>query len=36
MGDAAGAREILEEVVRDGDEQHRAVAEELLQQLPVV
>ncbi|MDP1679863.1 MAG: FimV/HubP family polar landmark protein, partial [Candidatus Nitrotoga sp.] len=35
MGDAAGAREILEEVVRDGDEQHRAVAEELLQQLPV-
>ncbi|RFC40912.1 MAG: pilus assembly protein FimV [Candidatus Nitrotoga sp. CP45] len=36
MGDAAGAREILEEVVRDGDEQHRAVAVELLQQLPVV
>ncbi|RFC36559.1 MAG: pilus assembly protein FimV [Candidatus Nitrotoga sp. LAW] len=36
MGDAAGAREILEEVVRDGDEQHRAVAEELLQQLPTV
>ncbi len=35
MGDAAGAREILEEVVRDGDEQHRAVAEALLQQLPV-
>ena len=35
MGDAAGAREILEEVVRDGDEQQRTVAEGLLQQLPV-
>ena len=35
MGDAAGAREILEEVVREGDEQHRTVAEALLQQLPV-
>jgi len=35
MGDAAGAREILEEVVREGDEQHRKVAEALLQQLPI-
>ncbi|CAH1194412.1 Motility protein FimV [Candidatus Nitrotoga sp. BS] len=35
MGDAAGAREILEEVVREGDEQHRRVAEALLQQLPI-
>ena len=33
MGDAAGAREILEEVVRDGDDQQRAGAEALLQQL---
>ncbi len=33
MGDQAGAREILEEVVRDGDEQQRATAQELLQQL---
>jgi pilus assembly protein FimV len=33
MGDAAGAREILEEVVRDGDEQQRATAQALLQQL---
>ncbi len=35
MGDVAGAREILEEVVREGGEQHRTAAEALLQQLPV-
>ncbi|MEO6423156.1 MAG: FimV/HubP family polar landmark protein [Candidatus Nitrotoga sp.] len=35
MGDIAGAREILEEVVREGNEQHRTVAEALLQQLSV-
>lgn len=35
MGDAAGAREILEEVAREGNEEHRAAAEALLQQLPV-
>ena len=34
MGDVAGAREILEEVVREGGEQHRTAAEALLQQLP--
>ncbi len=34
MGDRAGAREILEEVVRDGDVQQRAEAEALMQQLP--
>ncbi len=34
MGDGAGAREILEEVVRDGDDQQRAEAEALMQQLP--
>lgn len=33
MGDQAGAREILEEVMRDGDEKQRAAAEVLLQQL---
>lgn len=33
MGDAAGAREILEEVLRDGDDQQRATAESLIQQL---
>lgn len=33
MGDAAGAREILDEVVRDGDAQQREAAEKLLQQL---
>ncbi len=33
MGDQAGAREILEEVVRDGDKTQRATAEALLQQL---
>ena len=33
MGDAAGAREILEEVVRDGDEQQRAAANALMQKL---
>ena len=33
MGDTAGAREILEEVVRDGDDQQRAAAQSLLQQL---
>lgn len=35
MGDAAGAREILVEVVREGNEQHRMAAEALLRQLPV-
>jgi pilus assembly protein FimV len=34
MGDVAGAREILEEVMREGGEQHRTAAEALLQQLP--
>ncbi len=34
MGDGAGAREILEEVMRDGDDQQRAEAEVLMQQLP--
>ena len=33
MGDAAGACDILEEVVRDGDGQQRAAAEALLRQL---
>ncbi len=33
MGDASGAREILDEVMRDGDEQQRAAAQALLQQL---
>ncbi len=33
MGDQAGAREILEEVLRDGDEKQQATAQELLQQL---
>ncbi len=33
MGDAAGACDILEEVVRDGDDQQRAAAEALLRQL---
>lgn len=33
MGDASGAREILDEVMRDGDEQQRATAQALLQQL---
>lgn len=33
MGDAAGAREILEEVLRDGDEQQRDSAQTLMQQL---
>jgi pilus assembly protein FimV len=33
MGDAAGAREILEEVMRDGDEQQRDTAQSLMQQL---
>ena len=33
MGDAAGAREILEEVMRDGDEQQRGTAQSLMQQL---
>ncbi|TAJ77381.1 MAG: hypothetical protein EPO42_10145 [Gallionellaceae bacterium] len=33
MGDQAGAREILEEVVRDGDAAQRETAEALLQQL---
>lgn len=33
MGDAAGAKEILDEVVRDGDAEQRATAEAMLQQL---
>jgi pilus assembly protein FimV len=33
MGDASGAREILDEVMHDGDEQQRASAQALLQQL---
>jgi pilus assembly protein FimV len=33
MGDQAGAREILEEVVRDGDATQRETAEALLKQL---
>ena len=33
MGDVAGAREILEEVLRDGDEQQRDTAQTLMQQL---
>jgi pilus assembly protein FimV len=33
MGDAAGAKEILDEVLRDGDEQQRETAQTLLQQL---
>ena len=33
MGDTAGAREILDEVMQDGDEQQRAAAEAMLQQL---
>lgn len=35
MGDAAGAREILDEVLRDGDDRQRAAAEVMLQQLSV-
>lgn len=35
MGDSAGAREILEEVVRDGDERQRAAAAAMMQQMPV-
>jgi len=33
MGDTAGAKEILDEVLRDGDEQQRASAQAILQQL---
>ncbi len=33
MGDAAGAKEILDEVLRDGDEQQRASAQAMLKQL---
>ncbi len=33
MGDAAGAREILDEVLRDGDAQQREAAQTLMQQL---
>ena len=33
MGDAAGAREILDEVLRDGDEQQRDSAQAMLAQL---
>ncbi len=33
MGDAAGTKEILEEVLRDGDEQQRESAQAMLQQL---
>jgi pilus assembly protein FimV len=35
MGDASGAREILEEVLSEGDAQQRAAAEVMLQQLSV-
>ena len=34
MGDASGAREILDEVLTEGDAQQRAAAEAMLQQLP--
>ncbi|MES1982234.1 MAG: FimV/HubP family polar landmark protein [Pseudomonadota bacterium] len=34
MGDAAGAREILQEVLTDGDAEQRATAEAMLRQLP--
>ena len=34
MGDADGAREILEEVIRDGDVNQREAGEKLLQQIP--
>lgn len=33
MGDVGGAREILDEVLRDGDDQQRATAQALMQQL---
>jgi pilus assembly protein FimV len=33
MGDAAGAKEILDEVLRDGDAEQRASAEAMMQQL---
>jgi pilus assembly protein FimV len=33
MGDTAGAREILDEVLRDGDAQQREAAQTLMQQL---
>jgi pilus assembly protein FimV len=33
MGDSAGAREILDEVIRDGDQQQRESAQALMQQL---
>jgi pilus assembly protein FimV len=33
MGDGAGAKEILEEVMRDGDDQQRASAQSILDQL---
>jgi FimV-like protein len=33
MGDADGAREILEEVIRDGDVVQREAGEKLLQQI---
>lgn len=33
MGDVAGAREILDEVLRDGDAQQRESAQTLMQQL---
>ena len=33
MGDSAGAKEILDEVMRDGDEQQRASAQAMIQQL---
>ncbi|MEJ1959276.1 MAG: FimV/HubP family polar landmark protein [Nitrosomonadales bacterium] len=35
MGDASGAREIVEEVLNEGDAQQRAAAEVMLQQLSV-
>ena len=34
MGDNEGAREILQEVVREGNEQQRAAAQALLEELP--
>ena len=33
MGDASGAREILEEVMREGDAEQREAAQALLEQL---
>jgi pilus assembly protein FimV len=33
MGDASGAREILEEVLREGDAEQKAAAQNVIQQL---